>query len=79
MEVWYKIVTKSSFFSFDEVQKVFGSADYVAPYTVLNIGGNNFRLVSSIHYNRQKIYIRFVLTHAEYDRWIKEYRRKKDK
>jgi mRNA interferase HigB len=34
---------------------------------VFNIGGNKFRLVAAIHFNRKKIYVRHVLTHAEYD------------
>jgi mRNA-degrading endonuclease HigB of HigAB toxin-antitoxin module len=33
----------------------------------LNICGNNVRLIAAIHYNRRKVYIRAVLTHAEYD------------
>jgi mRNA interferase HigB len=35
--------------------------------TVFNISGNNYRLIAAIHYNRGKIYIRHILTHAEYD------------
>jgi len=34
--------------------------------TVFNIGGNKFRLITAIHYNRHKIFIRAVLTHTEY-------------
>ena len=45
-----------------------GSADYVDPFMVFNIGGNKYRLIAVIHYNRRKVYIRQVLTHAEYDR-----------
>ena len=37
-------------------------------FIVFDIGGNKFRLITSIHYNRRKVYIRAVLTHAEYDR-----------
>jgi len=33
-----------------------------------NIGGNKIRLIAAIHYNRQKIYIRAVLTHSEYNK-----------
>jgi mRNA interferase HigB len=36
-------------------------------YTVFNIGGNAFRLVVKIEYKYQKIFIKHVLTHAEYD------------
>ena len=53
------------------------SADYVPPYTIFDVGGNKYRIVTAIHYNRRKVYIRHVLTHAEYDRWSVAYRRTK--
>ena len=55
------------FNSIAELRTIFPSADKVGKLTVFNIGGNNIRLIAAIHYNRQKIYIREVLTHAEYD------------
>lgn len=60
-----------SFHSFAELRAVFPSADQVGKLTVFNVGGNKVRLVAAIHYNRQKCYIRAVLTHADYDegRW----------
>ncbi|MGL4620351.1 MAG: type II toxin-antitoxin system HigB family toxin [Chroococcidiopsis sp.] len=36
--------------------------------TVFNIGGNKYRLIAAIHFNRHKVYIRHILTHAEYDK-----------
>jgi mRNA interferase HigB len=36
--------------------------------TILNLGGNNWRVITAIHYNRQIIYILAVLSHAEYSR-----------
>jgi mRNA interferase HigB len=33
-----------------------------------NIGGNKYRLITAIHYNRKRVYVRHVLTHKEYDR-----------
>jgi mRNA interferase HigB len=51
-----------------EVRRVIPSADRVGRYTVFNIGGNKARLIAAIHYNRGKVYIRHILTHAEYDR-----------
>ncbi len=56
------------FSDFNELRETFASADYVDGLTVFNIGGNKYRLIASIHYNRRKVYIRNVLTHAEYDR-----------
>ena len=44
------------------------SVDVVNKYTVFDIGGNNYRLITTVHYNRQKIYTRAIWTHAEYDK-----------
>ena len=30
--------------------------------------GNKYRLITSIHFNRRRVYVRHILTHAEYDR-----------
>ncbi|MEA5418243.1 type II toxin-antitoxin system HigB family toxin [Spirulina sp. CCNP1310] len=65
---WYKIVKASQFESFDDVRSTFPDADRVNNLTVFNIGGNKVRLIAAIHYNRKRVYIRYVLTHSEYDR-----------
>jgi mRNA interferase HigB len=49
--------------------------DYqVGKFTVFNIGGNKFRLIVVVHFNRGKLYVRHVLTHEDYDRgtWKKD-------
>ncbi|MHC5775739.1 type II toxin-antitoxin system HigB family toxin [Nostoc sp.] len=51
-----------------ELRSVFPSADLVGDLIVFNIGGNKYRLITSIHFNRQKVYIRDILTHSEYDK-----------
>ncbi|HET9908477.1 MAG TPA: type II toxin-antitoxin system HigB family toxin [Anaerolineales bacterium] len=65
---WFKIVQKTEFNSFAELRKVFPSADKLDHWIIFNIGGNKYRLIASIHFNRGKVYIRHVLNHAEYDR-----------
>lgn len=65
--VWFRLISANEFRSFSELRRVFGSLDKVGRFTVFDIGGNKFRLVAAIHYNRKKAYIRHVLTHAEYD------------
>ena len=52
---------------FRAVAETFPHADQVGKFTVFNIGGNKVRLIAAVHYNRNKIYIRHVLTHQEYD------------
>lgn len=65
---WYRLMENEDFSDFNDLRATFPSADYVAGLTVFNIGGNNYRLIAAIHYNRRKVYIRAILTHAEYDR-----------
>ena len=65
---WFKIVQSSDFASFNELRETFPSADQVGDLTVFNIGGNKYRLIASIHFNRGKVYVWHVMTHAEYDR-----------
>ncbi|MBD2148630.1 type II toxin-antitoxin system HigB family toxin [Pseudanabaena sp. FACHB-1277] len=65
---WFKILDSQSFSNFASLRSVFPSADQVGDLTVFNIGGNKYRLIASVHFNRDKIYIRHVLTHLEYDK-----------
>ncbi|MCB8945345.1 MAG: type II toxin-antitoxin system HigB family toxin [Ardenticatenaceae bacterium] len=68
LEHWYRLMKQHDFGNFVELRAIFPSADQVGKLTVFNIGGNKVRLIAAIHYNRQKIYIRAVLTHEEYDK-----------
>jgi len=65
---WYKVVSKTDFQGFAELRRVFPSVDRVDDLFVFNIAGNKYRLITSIHFNRGKVYIRYILTHKEYDR-----------
>jgi mRNA interferase HigB len=65
---WYQLLKQNDFSSFAELRAIFPAADQVGKLTVFNVGGNKVRLVTAIHYNRKKVYIRAVLTHEEYDR-----------
>ena len=64
---WYAIMRKGRFLNFPQLRETFPHADQVGKFTVFNIAGNKVRLIAAIHYNRNKIYIRHVLTHQEYD------------
>jgi mRNA interferase HigB len=64
---WYREMKRWNFASLAEVRAIFPSADQVGKLTVFNIAGNRVRLIVAIHYNRQRVYIRAVLTHREYD------------
>lgn len=79
LAAWFQIMERSTFADFNAVKATFRAADYVAPYTVFDIGGNKFRIIAAIHYNRRRLYVRHVFTHERYDRWSKEMRSGKQK
>ncbi len=69
LELWYKNVSKSNWDHFNDLKKNYSSADYVGNYRVVfNIKGNDFRLIAIVIYISQKVYIRWIGTHAEYDK-----------
>ena len=68
LERWSRIIEKNNFESFTQLKDTFPSADLVGKLTVFNIGGNKYRLIAAIHFNRHKVYIRNLLTHSEYDK-----------
>ncbi len=65
---WYMKMQETDAKDISLLREIFNSVDAVYGYTVFNIGGNNYRLITAIHYNRQLCYIRTIWTHAEYSR-----------
>lgn len=67
LDDWYRIVKRAAWLSIAEVRMTYSHADLVGSCVVFNIGGNKWRLISKIAFNRQVLYIRFILTHKDYD------------
>jgi mRNA interferase HigB len=66
--VWYDIASKANWHSLSDVRQAFRHADVVGDKTVFNIKGNDYRLIVSIRYDLGIIYIKALMTHAEYDK-----------
>ncbi len=69
LEAWLEFVERVVWNTPADLQRDYGD-DTVLPNNraVFNIKGNKYRLVAHIHYQSQIVYIRFIGTHAEYDR-----------
>ncbi len=65
---WYFVMRACSAKNLTVLREKFNSVDFVHGYTVFNIGGNNYRLITAVHYNMQYCYIRAIWTHAEYSK-----------
>jgi mRNA interferase HigB len=74
---WLKLAEHGTFQNLAELKKTFRGVDMVPvkqrDFYVFNIGGNKYRLVAAVHFNTQQLFIRHILTHAEYstERWKK--------
>lgn len=70
LQAWRKIIESRSFVSFADIKAIFNATDKVDDYYIFDIGGNKYRVVTAIHFDHQKLYIRRVFTHKEYDKWM---------
>lgn len=74
LDAWYRLMKRGKFKHFAELRAAFGSVDKVGPLYVFDVGGNKLRLIAAIHFNTGRAFVRYVLSHAEYDReqWKKQ-------
>jgi len=57
---WWKTPT--------EMRTVYRNADLVGRRTIFNIAGNKYRLIARVNYRTQRVFVLYILTHADYDR-----------
>ena len=65
---WHKAAQTMKWQNMAEIKERFSSASIInATRVVFNIGGNKYRLICIVRFNKQVIFIRFIGTHKEYD------------
>ena len=65
---WHQTAKFSIWDNFADVRKTFRNADLYRDCVIFDIGGNKYRLIVKIRYRTKRVYIRFVMTHSEYDK-----------
>jgi len=69
LKTWYKEASKSSWETPFEIKSEYVSASILKRgRVVFNICGNRYRLIVSVNYDRQWIFVRFIGTHDDYNR-----------
>jgi len=69
LRTWFVLASQATWTGPADIRRAFGSADFVGDNRVIfDIGGNKYRLVVHVSYRFQRVLIKFVGTHAEYDR-----------
>jgi mRNA interferase HigB len=70
LRAWHATVNRSQWFSPADVKAEFGATvDFIGDNRLIfDIGGNRYRLVVHVSYAYKRVLVKFVGTHAEYDR-----------
>lgn len=69
LKAWYQETLKAVWTSLKKIKVEYPSASFLADNRVVfNIKGNHYRLIVKINYDYQMIWIRFIATHAAYDK-----------
>ncbi|MBI4357545.1 MAG: type II toxin-antitoxin system HigB family toxin [Gammaproteobacteria bacterium] len=74
----YRVLRKAKFKSPNEMRQLFPSLDnfkHQKKWWVLNIGGNHLRLIAFIQFVQNRMYVKYIVTHAEYDKLCERLRR----
>jgi mRNA interferase HigB len=66
---WFSVAAGASWQGTADIKARFGTADFVSDNRVIfDIGGNRYRLVVHVSYTYQRVLVKFIGTHAEYDK-----------
>ena len=68
LQGWRRVIEKNRFANWAELKAVFNTVDKVGNLVVFDIGGNKYRLIAYIRFEKQILYIKAVLTHRDYDK-----------
>ena len=68
LRAWYALAEKSNWRSPAEIKATLGNVSFIGVNRVIfNIEGNDYCLIVLVEYQKGRLFIRFVGTHAEYD------------
>lgn len=68
LQGWRQVIEKNHFANWAELKRAFNSVDKVDDKAVFDIGGNKYRIIAHIRFEKQIVYIKAVLTHQDYDK-----------
>ncbi len=76
----FSLLQKTDFNTPQELKAVFRSADnfkYKEKWWVLDVGGNNLRVLAFIQFVNKRMYVKHIVNHADYDKLTIKYRTEK--
>ena len=70
LDEWYKRTQAANWENLSDTKRDFPHADPIGVCICFNVGGNKYRVITKIKYSYRIVYIRFVLTHADYSKKV---------
>jgi mRNA interferase HigB len=67
MREWVKVVSRMNWKTSADVKNTFNATNIYKDCTIFDVGGNKYRIIAKVEYRKHIVFIRFVLTHSEYD------------
>ena len=76
LRAWERGVKGAVWANWSELKRTFGTADRVGNCVVFDVGGNKIRLIARVMFEKQRVFVLKVMSHAEYDasNWVDECR-----
>jgi mRNA interferase HigB len=72
LQAWRKLLESADIANYAGLRALMNSVDKAGDFFVFDVGGNKYRIVAAVHFNRGLLYVRHVFTHAQYDRWSRQ-------
>jgi mRNA interferase HigB len=63
---WLTVATEANWKKLNELRQTWRNTDCVKGQTIFNIKGNKYRLIAVVNYAAQTIFVKMLVTHAEY-------------
>jgi len=70
MREWIRVVREADWQNFLDIRKAYNHADIYKKCIIFNVGGNNYRILGMVEFEKHIVFIRAVLLHSEYDQNI---------
>ena len=68
LDAWWRVAKAAHWKHIEECRRTFSNADQVGRCLIFDILGNNYRLITVVSWRSQRIYVKALLTHREYER-----------
>ena len=76
IEYMFKVLKNGIYHTPEELKKVFGTLDnfkYKDKWWIIDIGGNKLRLIAFIEFQDNRMYVKHICSHTDYDKICTKY------